>query len=54
MKRWNGWGDDKIEFPIPEAAKDFLIKHLGEFQELPDVEISDITTSLPASKSQRI
>jgi alkyldihydroxyacetonephosphate synthase len=50
MKRWNGWGDEKIEFPIPEAAKDYLTKHLGEFQDLPDAEISDITNTMPASK----
>ena len=50
MKRWNGWGDENIKYPIPGIAKDYLEKRLGEFQDIPDATISDVIKSLPESK----
>ena len=50
MKRWNGWGDEKINYPIPDSAKDYLTRHLGGFQDLDDADIADITKIIPDSK----
>lgn len=54
MKRWNGWGEENIKYPIPGIAKDYLIKRLGEFQDIPDAAISDVLKSLPESKLNKI
>lgn len=29
MRRWNGWGDDAVVYPLPEAAGRFLADRLG-------------------------
>ncbi|MES1927141.1 FAD-binding oxidoreductase [Salinisphaera sp. T31B1] len=29
MRRWNGWGDDTFEKPLPETARRFLAERLG-------------------------
>ena len=29
MRRWNGWGDDTVDYPLPDNAADFLVPRLG-------------------------
>ena len=29
MRRWNGWGDDGIDVPLPDAAHAFLNDAVG-------------------------
>ena len=50
MKRWNGWGDEITGYPIPITAKDYLTDRLGDYQDLADATLSDITNSIPVSK----
>ncbi len=29
MRRWNGWGDDTIEYPLPATAAGYLAERIG-------------------------
>ena len=29
MKRWNGWGDENVDYPLPEGAATFLMDRVG-------------------------
>ena len=50
MRRWNGWGDELIEFPVPETALQYLAAALGESQPYPDISMQEILRRLPESK----
>jgi alkyldihydroxyacetonephosphate synthase len=50
MKRWNGWGDEAIEYPLPEQAALYLKDYLGEFFPEPDVSLEEVLSSIPASR----
>jgi alkyldihydroxyacetonephosphate synthase len=54
MKRWNGWGDENIKYPIPGIAKEYMQKRLGEFQDIPDAALSNVLKSVPESKLTKI
>ncbi len=36
MKRWNGWGDSSIHYPLPETSVPFLENKLGTLTPSPD------------------
>jgi alkyldihydroxyacetonephosphate synthase len=50
MRRWNGWGDDAIDFPVPESALVYLEAHLGEGKPHPDASIKEILKGVPNSR----
>lgn len=50
MKRWNGWGDETIDFPLPESASRFLTEKLGESRPLPGASLDSIVSSVPKSR----
>ena len=29
MKRWNGWGDEKVDYPLPDSAARYLAELVG-------------------------
>jgi alkyldihydroxyacetonephosphate synthase len=37
MKRWNGWGDETIHYPLPDSAARYLASLAGESTRLEDV-----------------
>jgi alkyldihydroxyacetonephosphate synthase len=37
MKRWNGWGDETIHYPLPDSAAHYLASLAGESTRLEDV-----------------
>ncbi|MBL7205406.1 MAG: FAD-binding oxidoreductase [Desulfobacteraceae bacterium] len=50
MRRWNGWGDDTICFPLPGNALKFLVKRIGEAKPLPDATLDDVLRQVPKSR----
>lgn len=47
MRRWNGWGDENIHYPIPHSALEYLERSLGAKQSLQDVSLTSIVTRVP-------
>lgn len=50
MRRWNGWGDDTIEYPLPESAAAFLEELVGPGTPQPDATLADVAAAVPASR----
>ncbi|NJC97443.1 MAG: FAD-binding protein [Anaerolineae bacterium] len=55
MKRWNGWGNVDMDYPVPPAALAYLTKRLGPLDPIPDSAkgtlLSTVTESrLPAHR----
>ena len=54
MQRWNGWGDEKINYPIPENAKGYLADILGDEQHLPDASLESTISKIPRSQFDNV
>ncbi len=50
MRRWNGWGDDGYEFPLPAGAKRFLENLVGPGCPLPELTFEAALAGLPESR----
>ncbi|MFH1349903.1 MAG: FAD-binding oxidoreductase [Pseudomonadota bacterium] len=50
MRRWNGWGDETVTYPLPENAKQFLIEKIGETRPFTDVIFGDVLKKAPHSR----
>lgn len=53
MRRWNGWGDDTIQYPLPANALVFLEELVGEGQSPPEVMLDGIVAGMPESRLQQ-
>jgi alkyldihydroxyacetonephosphate synthase len=50
MRRWNGWGDDTIDFALGEQALGFLEQRIGKGAAPVDASFDEACASLPASR----
>ncbi len=50
MRRWNGWGDEKTDYPLPASAADYLQERIGPGEIIPDVTISQMLEQIPQSQ----
>lgn len=50
MKRWNGWGDTEIGYPLPAIASVYLRKELGALQPPIDASLEQVLNSVPFSR----
>jgi alkyldihydroxyacetonephosphate synthase len=50
MRRWNGWGDENITYPLPPSAKHYLESKLGEGLSLPDASLGEVISKIPDSR----
>lgn len=50
MKRWNGWGDDSVDYPLPSGALQFLVDHVGFARPPKDATLQQVVSSVPASR----
>jgi alkyldihydroxyacetonephosphate synthase len=50
MRRWNGWGDDETNYPIPNGGLEFLQGEIGEGRLLPDAELATVVQTVPESR----
>jgi len=49
LKRWNGWGSDDIDYPVPPSALAYLAEALGPAQPGPSVPLESIVRRIPSS-----
>lgn len=47
MKRWNGWGDSSIHYPLPESSVPFLQDKLGTLTPSPDTAWETVLRGVP-------
>jgi alkyldihydroxyacetonephosphate synthase len=52
MRRWNGWGDDDTQYPLPGSASRFLQSALGEGDRSPDATLEALIPTIPDSRLQ--
>ena len=50
MRRWNGWGDDQIDYPFPDSAARFLADRIGQGISRPDISIEAALDQVPTSR----
>jgi alkyldihydroxyacetonephosphate synthase len=48
MRRWNGWGDDGVDAPLPEAARGFLAERIGPASAPRDASLDAVLASIDA------
>jgi alkyldihydroxyacetonephosphate synthase len=52
MRRWNGWGDATVDYPLPQSARSFLMDALGEGGAIEDAALESIIDRLPPARIQ--
>lgn len=50
MRRWNGWGDDRADPPLPPAALELLEELVGPGTPSPDASLESVVASVPTSR----
>lgn len=50
MRRWNGWGDDTIDYPLPASAREFLSALVGPASPPTDAELRQVVARVPDSR----
>jgi len=50
MRRWNGWGEDTVDYPLTGAARRHLAAQVGEGLALPDAEREAVLATIPATR----
>lgn len=50
MRRWNGWGDDAVQYPVPPEAMAFLAEKMGPGTPPRDVPLPEMLSRVPASR----
>jgi len=46
MRRWNGWGDTAIQYPLSEYAKRYLFEMIGPGRAFPDATLESVLSSV--------
>jgi alkyldihydroxyacetonephosphate synthase len=50
MKRWNGWGDTGVTYPLHELASRYIVDTVGPGQRLADATFEEVVGAVPASR----
>lgn len=50
MRRWNGWGDDTVQLPLPPEAVVFLAQRVGPGTAPLDATLEQVCAGLPPSR----
>jgi alkyldihydroxyacetonephosphate synthase len=50
MRRWNGWGDQALTYPLPPSALCFLEEALGPGTPPQDATLADVLRAVPRSR----
>lgn len=50
MRRWNGWGDDTVTYPLHEAAYTFIRDRIGKATPPADATFADVIKNMPPSR----
>lgn len=52
MRRWNGWGDSTVDYPLPSGAITYLVGALGASEPHVDARIETVLANLAPSRLQ--
>ena len=50
MQRWNGWGQETTDYPLPEPAREYLAGVIGSGSTAPDASLAQVLASVPKSR----
>ncbi|MBU0514592.1 MAG: FAD-dependent oxidoreductase, partial [Proteobacteria bacterium] len=50
MRRWNGWGDSAVDYPVPEAARRVIESLLGPGKPPRDVTLEETVAGVPPAR----
>lgn len=50
MRRWNGWGEESVSYPLPPQAGAFLRDLVGPGRPQNDAHLQDVLAAVPASR----
>jgi alkyldihydroxyacetonephosphate synthase len=50
MRRWNGWGDEATDYPVPPAAAHFLEQRLGTARAPVPPRLAEVVAAVPPSR----
>lgn len=50
MRRWNGWGDDTVVYPLGQHAYSYLAQKAGEASPLPEATLNDVLPTVSPSR----
>ncbi|MDD2694333.1 MAG: FAD-binding oxidoreductase [Anaerolineales bacterium] len=50
MRRWNGWGETEIDYPVPDTASRYLESLIGVGEVVPDATLETALAQAPASR----
>ena len=53
MRRWNGWGDEAVSFPLPTTATAFLAEKLGPARQPQDAPLETVLRSVGTPRLPR-
>ncbi len=51
MRRWNGWGDETITYPIQSSTVKFIVHQVGEGRPTRDAELPEVISQVPKSRN---
>lgn len=50
MKRWNGWGNENTQYPLPAPAESYLRQKIGPGIQSADAVLQDVLSTVPESR----
>lgn len=50
MRRWNGWGDDAISYPLPQTTAEALTELVGPASPPRDVGFAGVIAHVPPTR----
>jgi len=50
MRRWNGWGEEKTSYPLPESAEQYLKLAIGSGELIRDQSLVNALSKVPVSR----
>lgn len=51
MRRWNGWGDDATDYPLPGSAISYLAEQIGDGLAIPDSSLKQTLALVPPAQT---
>lgn len=50
MRRWNGWGDERVDFPLRRDGREFLADRLGKAKPPTEATLAEVVSKVPPSR----
>jgi alkyldihydroxyacetonephosphate synthase len=50
MKRWNGWGNLKTDYPLPDSGLEYLKGKIGNLEKPSDATVESVLSTVPESR----